>query len=156
MPSQEATDLMIALGAVMKRLKNRPVPEHQSLHGRPFAPRHIATLLQIGQDAPVGMSELAERMQVSLATMSQVVTDLEDWGLVTRSSDPGDRRRTLVSIASEHRSNIRALFDTRLKPLERALRRLEPDERSALTRGLLVLAEELDSTNDTTEKVKSR
>jgi DNA-binding MarR family transcriptional regulator len=88
--------------------------------------------------------------------MSQVVSDLEDWGLVVRSSDPGDRRRTLVSVADEHRSNIRAIFDLRLRPLDRALRRLEPDERAALTRGLLVLAEELDHTNDPTEKVKSR
>jgi DNA-binding MarR family transcriptional regulator len=155
-PSQESTDLFIALGAVVKRLRNRPLPENPSLLGRPFAPRHVAAMLQIAQDAPIGMSELAERMNVSLATMSQVVTDLEDWGVVVRTSDPGDRRRTLVSIADEHKANIRTLFDQRLRPLDRALRRLEPDERAALTRGLLVLAEEFDRTADISHKETAR
>jgi DNA-binding MarR family transcriptional regulator len=145
MPSPESTELFIALGAVVKRLKNRPLPDHASLHGIPFAPRHFSTLFQIAQEAPVGISELAERMNVSLATMSQVVTDLDEWGLVERSTDPADRRRTLVSVAPAHRPTIRAIFDQRLRPLDRALRRLEPDERGALVRGLLVLAEELDA-----------
>jgi DNA-binding MarR family transcriptional regulator len=147
MPDPETTALFLALGAVVKRLKHRPIPEHAPLQGVPFAPRHVAALLQIGPSGPVGMSELAERMQVSLATMSQVVTDLEEWGLVDRASDPSDRRRTLVSVAPEHRDNIRAIQEQRLRPLARALRRLEPDERAALIRGLDVLAEELDNTD---------
>ena len=148
-PHSDSTELFIALGAVVKRLKNRPLPDHASLQGIPFAPRHFSTLLQIAQDAPVGMSELAERMNVSLATMSQVVTDLDEWGLVERTTDSADRRRTLVSVAAAHLPTIRAIFDQRLRPLDRALRRLEPDERGVLIRGLLVLSEELDA-NDRT------
>lgn len=144
MPSQESSDLLIALSAVIKRVRNRPLAENSALHGVPFAPRHVSTLLQIGQDAPIGMSELAERMHVSLATISQVVTDLEDWGLVERQTDTTDRRRTLVSVAPQHRPAIRQIFEHRLRPLDRTLRRLEPDERIALIRGLTVLAEELD------------
>ena len=152
MPSQESSDLLIALGAVVKRVRNRPLAENNALHGVPFAPRHVSTLLQIGQDAPVGMSELAERMHVSLATMSQVVTDLEDWGLVERQTDTTDRRRTLVSVAAQHRPAIRQIFEQRLRPLDRTLRRLEPDERIALIRGLTVLAEELDRTDHPLDK----
>ena len=144
MPAQETTELFIAIGAVFKRLKNRPLEQQAALQGVPFAPRHVSTLLQIGQDEPVGMSELAERMNVSLATMSQVVTDLEEWGLVVRATDPQDRRRTRVSVAAEHRPAIQTIFEQRLRPLGRTLRRLEPDERAALIRGLGILAEELD------------
>ena len=147
MPSPDSSDLLIALGAVVKRLKNRPVPEHASLHGVPFAPRHISTLLQIAQAAPLGMSDLAERMNVSLATVSQVVTDLEDWGLVERTTDPADRRRTLVNVAPAHRPTTRLILEQRLRPLDRTLRRLEPDERVGLLRGLSILAEELDRTD---------
>jgi DNA-binding MarR family transcriptional regulator len=149
MPSPDSTDLLFALGAVVRRLKNRALPEHHALVGVPFAPRHVSTLLQISQDAPIGMSELAVRMNVSLATMSQVVTDLEEWGLVERSTDAADRRRTLVSITAEHRPTIRALFEQRLRPIDRTLRRLEPDERAALIRGLTILGEELDRPTDT-------
>jgi DNA-binding MarR family transcriptional regulator len=159
MADSATTELFLALGAVVKRLRHRPLPDHAALHGAPFAPRHIAALLQIGQEAPVGMSELAERMHVSLATMSQVVSDLESWGLVERASDAADRRRTLVSVAAEHRDNIRAIQEQRLRPLSRALRRLEPDERAALVRGLEVLAEELgadDPALTTPHREKSR
>ena len=149
MPSPDSSDLLIALGAVMKRLKNRALPEHSSLHGVPWAPRHISTLLQVAQAAPLGMSELAERMNVSLATVSQVVTDLEEWGLVERTTDAADRRRILVNVAAAHRPTTRLILEQRLRPLDRALRRLEPDERAGLIRGLSVLAEELDRTDNT-------
>lgn len=151
-PTQQSTDLFIALGAVVKRIKHRPLPEIPALMGVPIAPRHISMLLQIGQDGPIGMSELAERMQVSLATASQVVSDLETWGLVVRSSDASDRRRTLVSIAPEHHDNIRAIFEQRLRPLDRTLRRLEPDQRAGLIQGLLTLADELDHAGSTTKE----
>lgn len=147
MASPDSTDLLIALGALVKRLRNRPLPEHAALHGVPFAPRHIAALLQIGQSAPIGMSELAEQMRVSIATMSQVVSDLESWELVERATDSTDRRRTLVSIAPKHRAAIRTIHEQRLRPLDRALRRLEPDERRTLIRGLEVLREELERTD---------
>jgi DNA-binding MarR family transcriptional regulator len=150
MPTPDSSDLLIALGAVVKRLKHRPLPEHSSLTGMPFAPRHISTLLQIAQAAPLGMTELAERMNVSLATVSQVVTDLEEWGLVERTTDPADRRRTLVNVAAAHRPTTRLILEQRLRPLDRALRRLEPDERTGLIRGLGVLAEELDRNDKNT------
>jgi DNA-binding MarR family transcriptional regulator len=145
--SPNPTDLFLALGAVVKRLRHSPLPGAEHGHA-PFggghpAPRHIAALLQIATDGPIGMSELAERLHVSLATMSQVVTELADWGLIERSSDEADRRRTLVSVAPAHRPLIRAIIDQRLRPLQRTLRRLEPDEAAALLRGLVVLAEEL-------------
>jgi DNA-binding MarR family transcriptional regulator len=139
--------LFLALGSVVKRLRHSPLPGadhgHAAFANAHPAPRHIAALLQIAADGPIGMSELAERLHVSLATTSQVVTELGDWGLIERSSDDADRRRTLVSVASAHRPLTRAIIDQRLRPLQRTLRRLEPDEAAALLRGLVVLAEEL-------------
>jgi DNA-binding MarR family transcriptional regulator len=154
-PKAEApnpTDLFIALGAVVKRLRHSPLPGaeqgHSAFGGGHPAPRHIAALLQIATDGPIGMSELADRLHVSLATMSQVVTDLADWGLIERNSDEADRRRTFVSVAAAHRPLTRAIIDQRLRPLQRTLRRLEPNEATALLRGLVVLAEELGFANE--------
>lgn len=145
----DSTDLFIALGAVVKRLRRMPLPESTGLdrmHGAGPAPRHIAALLHIAAHEPIGMTELADRLHVSLATMSQVVTELGDWGLVVRTSDEADRRRTLVSVAREHRPVTSAMVEQRLRPLQRALKRLSPDEAAALVCGLTVLAEELDTT----------
>jgi DNA-binding MarR family transcriptional regulator len=144
----QATDLFVALGAVVKRLRHHPLPGSErgenALGGANPAPRHVAALLQIAADEPIGMTDLAERLRVSLATMSQVVTELADWGLIERSSDESDRRRTLVSVAAEHRPLTQAILDHRLLPLHRTLQRLNPDETAALLRGLVVLAEELE------------
>jgi DNA-binding MarR family transcriptional regulator len=152
-PSAAATELFIALGAVIKRLRHQPIPEDEGLRdtftNKAPARRHIAALLQVASEERLGMSELAERLSVSLATASLVVTDLADWGLVARSTDEADRRRTFVTVAPAHEATIRALLDARLKPLERTLRRLEPDERAAFVRGLTVLSEELDRTMET-------
>jgi DNA-binding MarR family transcriptional regulator len=159
-PTPTPTELFLALGSVVKRLRHSPLPGaehgHAELGNAQPAPRHIAALLQIAADGPIGMSELAEKLHVSLATTSQVVTDLGEWGLIERSTDTADRRRTLVSVAAAHRPLTRAIIDQRLRPLQRTLRRLEPDEAAALLRGLVVLADELDTAATTPTKEMSR
>lgn len=145
--STDATELFLAVGAVVKRLRRNPQAGEAlsaAMSGRVPAPRHIAALLQVASEDRLGMTELAERLSVSLATTSQVVSDLADWGLIERTTDETDRRRTFVTVAPAHQATIRALLDSRLRPLERALRRLDTDERAALVRGLTVVAEELD------------
>lgn len=153
----DAAAVYLALGAVVKRLRRHPLPGDRgfgaALHGVNPAPRHIVALLQVASDEPIGMTDLAERLGVSLATASQVVSDLADWGLIERTSSPRDRRRTYVAIAPAHRPLARALLDSRLKPLQRALRRLEPVERDALIHGLHVLAEEFDCATDLAQGV---
>lgn len=143
----DATELFLALGAVVKRLRRNPLPDlpERGPAGGTLAPRHVVALLRVAADGPIGMSELAERLGVSLATASQVVTDLADLGLVERAGDAADRRRTFVAIAAAHRPLARALIDSRLRPVQRTLRRLEPGERAAFVRGLHLLAEELDT-----------
>jgi DNA-binding MarR family transcriptional regulator len=96
----------------------------------------------------MSISTLAGRLGVSLATTSQVVTDLEAGALVERFEDPTDRRRTLVRLADAHRAVAEALLDTRLRPVQRALDRLRPAEQRALIRGLEVMAEELAGPGD--------
>ena len=147
-PAPEATDLFIALGAVVKRLRRNPLPgsddAHSTLTRFEPAPRHIHALLHIAADGPIGMTELADRLRVSLATMSQLVTELGDFGLIERTTDTADRRRTLVSVAEAHKPLVQAILDNRMRPLARTLRRLSADDGAALVRGLLVLSEELD------------
>ncbi|MDQ1686458.1 MAG: hypothetical protein QOC82_3195 [Frankiaceae bacterium] len=156
MPAPTPTELFLALGSVVKRLRHSPLPGAEQGHawiGAHPAPRHINALLQIATDGPIGMTELADRLHVSLATMSQVVTELGDWGLIERSTDESDRRRILVSVATAHRPLTRAIIDQRLRPLQRTLRRLEPDEAAALLRGLVVLAEELGAATAATKEM---
>jgi DNA-binding MarR family transcriptional regulator len=142
-----AGELLSALRTVVKRLERRPVPvdpnaEAAWTQAHP-APRHVAALMQIVADEGMSVSTLASRLGVSLATASQVVTDLEASGLVERIDDPTDRRRTLVQVGESHRGLADALLETRLRPVQRALDRMRPAEQRALVRGLELIAEEL-------------
>lgn len=151
--SSEVSEVFLALGAVVKRLRHRPLPADDSLRtalqGMAPAPRHIRALVQLAEEGPLGMSELAERMDVSAVTASLLVSDLADRGLVLRSTDPDDRRRTTVTIADEHRPAVRALLRSRLQPLEHTMQRLAPAERTAFLHALRLLADELDNTEET-------
>ena len=147
--ASSAVDLLWALRKVTKRLE-RVMPPHPTIQEfwakkRP-APRHIAALMQIVADEGMSVSTLASRLGVSLATASQVVTDLETHGLVERFEDPTDRRRTLVKVAETHRDVADTLLDTHLRPIQRALDRMRPGEQRALLRSLEVIADVLEET----------
>jgi DNA-binding MarR family transcriptional regulator len=120
----------------------------QAWHRSPPAPRHVAALMQVVADERMSVTTLACRLGVSLATASQVVTDLEASGIVERVEDPTDRRRTLVQVAESHRALADTLLNTRLRPVQRALDRMRPAEQRAFTRGLELLVEELEHPTD--------
>jgi DNA-binding MarR family transcriptional regulator len=147
-----AAELLAALRTVVKRLQHTPMPidshTQAAWKDSPPAPRHVAALMQIVADERMSVSTLAARLGVSLATASQVVTDLETSGLVERVEDPTDRRRTLVQVAETHRDLAETLLDTRFRPVQRALDRMRPAEQRAFVRGLEMLAEELRTPTD--------
>jgi DNA-binding MarR family transcriptional regulator len=144
-----AADLLSALRTVMKRLERTQIPKpdlatEAAWRDAPPAPRHIAALMQVVSDEGMSVSALATRLGVSLATASQVVTDLEAAGLVDRFEDPTDRRRTLLQVTETHRSLAQAILDTRLRPVQRALDRMKPADQRTVVRGLQLIAEELE------------
>jgi DNA-binding MarR family transcriptional regulator len=151
-PPATAAELLAAFRNVVKRLERTPVPVDPSKHAEWTkthpAPRHVAALMQVVADEGMSVSTLAARLGVSLATASQVVTDLETSGLVERIEDPTDRRRTLVRIAETHREFADAVLDTRLRPVQRALDRMRPAEQRAFVRGLELIEEELGNPTD--------
>jgi DNA-binding MarR family transcriptional regulator len=133
----------------MKRLERTQIAppdasKESAWRDAPPAPRHIAALMQVVADEGMSVSTLATRLGISLATASQVVTDLEGAGLVERFEDPTDRRRTLIQVTETHRSLAQSILDTRLRPVQRALDRMKPAEQRAVVRGLQLIAEELE------------
>jgi DNA-binding MarR family transcriptional regulator len=147
-----AAQLLAALRTVVKRLQHAPMPVDAHTQAAwkqaPPAPRHVAALMQVVADERMSVSTLAARLGVSLATASQVVTDLEASGIVERIEDPTDRRRTLVQVAETHRALANSLLDTRFRPVQRALDRMRPADQRAFVRGLELLAEELENPSD--------
>jgi DNA-binding MarR family transcriptional regulator len=149
--SADSAALTTALVTVAKQMRQAPLPVDASLSviwaSAPPAPRHIAALMHVVADEGMSVSTLADRLSISLATASQIVTDLESRELVERVEDPTDRRRTLIGVCERHRDLTDALLETRLQPVQRALDRMRPAEQRALARGLQILDEEFSIAN---------
>jgi DNA-binding MarR family transcriptional regulator len=98
--------------------------------------RHGAILTQLITPEQFGVGDLARRLGVSLSTASELVGDLDRAGLVDRAEDPGNRRRTLVTLPAKHRPMIESYVAVRAAPLLRAMEELSESERAGFTAGL--------------------
>ncbi len=96
-------------------------------------------LVELGQDGPLRLGDLADRMGTSAPTASRAVDALEQLGLANRAPAPADRRALSIGLTETGR----ALFDDRYiraaVAFEPASAALSNDER----RELLALLERM-------------
>jgi DNA-binding MarR family transcriptional regulator len=100
----------------------------------------LKTLFVIAREAPMPIGRVAETLQVGLPTASHLVDRLVQDGLVTRASDPLDRRRTLTSLTAQGSQLCARLRQGSAARLRTWIDQLDDEERAALTHGLRALA----------------
>ncbi len=103
-------------------------------HEHPFANmaryRLLSTLDRLGDGASV--SELAAAIGVDQPRASRVVAECVDRGLVTRSSDAADARRSVIALTDAGRAVLDERRRERRAAVERALDGFTPEERAQL------------------------
>jgi DNA-binding MarR family transcriptional regulator len=135
------------LARVVHNLKQRggppPEPVQAAFDEGSLAPRHMPVVIAVALEGSMNVSEVAERIGLSVATTSLLVGELSRAGLVERAEDERDRRRTIVTLAEEHREALTAWTqDIVVQPIRRTLERLSPKARASFLEGLRTLAEE--------------
>jgi DNA-binding MarR family transcriptional regulator len=90
-----ASQLATEVRSVFRKLKQR-LREHGG--SSDLTPSQVSVLLRLEQDGPATVSSLARAEGMRPQSMSAVVTPLHESGLVRGSSDPEDRRQTLMSL----------------------------------------------------------
>ncbi|HEX9705206.1 MAG TPA: MarR family transcriptional regulator [Gemmatimonadales bacterium] len=100
----------------------------------PVGPAGLSVLSVLVFGGPRTVGELARAEQVKLPTMSRLVTSLERSGMVTRASDPDDRRTVVVRPTSTGRSVMRRGRERRVQALVELLRVLPAHQRKELGR----------------------
>lgn len=110
-----------------------PPPELRTLN---LAPRHLSLLGYLLIDGPMGVNQLAERLEVAPATVSLMVSELSRRGVLTRTEDDNDRRRTIVAIADEQRESVDAWLAKGWQAWEVALEPLTAPQRALVVRTL--------------------
>lgn len=127
----------------MRRWQNQVSPVAQAA----LSPRHAAALEEL-RDGPLAVGELAERLGLTLPTVSGVLADLDRAGYVERQPDPADRRRTIAQIAPAQASLIYQWLDGAASPIARVLAKLDVAEQEAFLRAMSLLESELHAKED--------
>jgi DNA-binding MarR family transcriptional regulator len=90
--------------------------------------RHVGALISLAVAGPATVSDLAERMDMSLAHASLVVGELAGAGLVDRDHDDRDRRRIIVSLSDTAKPAVAQMRDRHAGALGRFLSELDDDD----------------------------
>jgi DNA-binding MarR family transcriptional regulator len=120
-----AAALTVDLERIMGLYRSLTAPDGLSLTA-------AATLAAIERFGPQRLTALAAREGVTQPAMTQLISRLEDAGLVRRESHPDDGRVVLVTITDEGRATLAQRRDTRAARLAVILARLSPEHLAAL------------------------
>jgi DNA-binding MarR family transcriptional regulator len=105
----------------------------------------MPVVVAVALEGPMSVSEIAERIGLSVATTSLLVGELSRAAFVQRAEDDRDRRRTIVSLGDEHRDALTTwTHEIVVEPMRSALERLSPRARANFFEGLRILGEESD------------
>ena len=97
-PTALAADLRETLRPLWRRFHDR----------RTLSMGKVGILHHLEQRGPLAATDLAGLERISHQAVATAVRELRDLGLVSRSPDPADGRRTLVSITDAGRARLRS------------------------------------------------
>ena len=135
-----ATALYSGLARVSRQLRHMELP-----HG--FTPERLRTLATIHTNGPISVTALAQLEKVRPATISRMISSLEEGGFVKRREDAHDKRSVLISTTSKGRQMYLRANQRYLKQLNEALQSLDPQQRK-LMRDLASLLDQLNAALD--------
>lgn len=69
-------------------------------------PRTVSTLLALDEHGPLGVTELAGMLRQSHPLVIVWIRELTRLSMVKSRNDPGDRRRTLISLTAKGRNEV--------------------------------------------------
>lgn len=116
----------------LTRLLRRDVPST-------LGPGALAALSTLIHEGPMRPTDLAAREGVRPPTLTRMLAILEDGGFVERTSDPADRRASLVAATPLGEQTLLDTRSARTGSLARYLERLTPEHRQALMAALPAL-----------------
>ncbi|WP_243408128.1 MarR family winged helix-turn-helix transcriptional regulator [Frankia canadensis] len=141
---REALRHVPLLAAYFQRARAEMPPQlRQAFDAHGLTARHGSVLPQLAGGQRLSVTEVAALLGVSLSTASELVGRLSEAGLIDRTEDPANRRRTLVSLREEFRPAVESFVATRSAPLLRALDTLSPRDRAGFLAGLAAWSREV-------------
>ncbi len=136
----DATTAATEIGRLYPAVYRRFHVSRRPVGGSDLTPRMLGVLHHLSASGPLTVGELATHLGLSKATATELVTRVEERGLVDRMRDERDRRRVYVWLTEHGRqraaSHARVLADDELLA---AVGRMRPSDRESLINGLRAL-----------------
>lgn len=101
---------------------------------------HLRVLAHTRRQPGCSLGDLARAREVSLPTMSKMISGLVDKGLLTREQDPENRRVVRIELTSEGERLYLAIVSRVRRRIAERLERLKPEERATTVQVLECLA----------------
>ncbi len=136
MGESEIRDIATRLHSVSIRLLRRLRREDD---GSGLSAPRLSALSVIAFGGPLSLAELASAEQVRPPTMSRIVDALLEAKLVTRHTDPDDRRSVKISATAKGIRLMEAGRERRVQALIEQLGGIAGSERRALARGVEIM-----------------
>ncbi len=136
--ARDADAILGQLRTLRRALLHNPYAD-AAAHGLTGPQVTVMTLLV--SQGPLTLTELSRALSMSHSTASGIVDRLEARGLVRRTADAADRRRTTIAVTGVVRRYVHELEGGPSGRLVRVLRSASPAQRRAIKRGLTLLCE---------------
>ncbi|MGW7543516.1 MarR family winged helix-turn-helix transcriptional regulator [Streptomyces sp. NPDC054770] len=127
-----ATDLRLAVGRVTRRLRQAHAVGDVSLSG-------VSVLARLAAEGPDSPTALAELERVRPQAMASTLAQLEQRGLVRRSPDVTDGRRSILAVTDEGRAVLAERRSESVQRLAAVLDGFSAQERATLGAALPLL-----------------
>ncbi|AQW56190.1 MarR family winged helix-turn-helix transcriptional regulator [Streptomyces violaceusniger] len=131
-----ATSIRVALG-MLKRRTREAVADGQ------LTTPELSVLAQIDRNGPIAVADLARLQQITPQTMGSTVASLEKHGMLTRTPDPADRRRSLLTVSAAGRDALHSGRDVISERMAVALGESFTDDEVAVLAAAAPLLERL-------------
>jgi DNA-binding MarR family transcriptional regulator len=129
--AREIVEQLQQLGAHMHAVGTR-FAARESLHATDV--QALSALAMAG--GHLGAGELSRTLELTSGATTRLIDRLERVGHVARTTDPGDRRRRVVSITSSAQTTAGAYFGSISATIAAALEPFGPEEREVVQRFL--------------------
>ena len=128
-PAPDTTAILDQLGRLLRRLTRLTGGADD---GPAMTASQRIALVELHEDGPLRLVELADRMGTSTPTASRAVDALEHLGLAKRAPSPADRRALSIELTEAGRSLIAERYARADKAFAPAARALSADDRRTL------------------------
>jgi DNA-binding MarR family transcriptional regulator len=140
--SAEVVGELMSITAALRRLSRRRTAEAVAVPPLPEAQREL--LFVVANHPGIGIAAAAQALDLAGNSVSTLVNQLVDAGLLSREPDPADRRAARLTLTDRARERMAAWRAARAALIGQALDRASDTDRDAIAAALPALRRLLD------------